>query len=283
MTETGEREPLPAMPLSPFVLIKGAGEMASAIAWRLYMANIRRICMLELERPLCVRREVSFCRALESGPAAVESVEAVAALGREAIEAAWGEQRIAVALASDWARNEGFDPGVVIDAILAKRNLGTTRDEAPLVIALGPGFEAGKDCHAAIETDRGHDLGRIIVSGRTAPNTGVPGNIAGHTDTRVLRAPVAGVFETDKCIGDPITTGAVVGQVAGHPVAARVDGVLRGLIRAGTEIPAGLKVGDIDPRGVSESCYTISDKARAIAGSALEAVLRHYNHPASPA
>jgi xanthine dehydrogenase accessory factor len=263
--------------VSPFILVKGAGEMASAVAWRLYMANMRRICMLDLDDPLCVRRQVSFCTALETGTAIVEGVRAVAARDRTEIEAAWEAHAIAVVRVSDRGSIDRPAPDVVIDAILAKRNLGTRQDEAQLVIALGPGFTAGADCHLVIETNRGHDLGRIITSGSAEPNTGIPGDIAGHTGERVLRAPVTGRFQSQRAIGDSVCRHDVVGQVAGHPVPARLDGMLRGLIRSGTAVTAGLKLGDIDPRGKREHCDTISDKARAIAGAVLEGVMRYCN------
>jgi xanthine dehydrogenase accessory factor len=268
--------------VSPFIVVKSAGEMASAIAWRLYMANMRRICMLDLDDPLCVRRQVSFCTALESGAAVVEGVRAVAARDRDEIEAAWKTQTIAVVRITDWGRIDDLAPDVVIDAILAKRNLGTSKDEARLVIALGPGFTAGADCHLVIETNRGHDLGRIITSGSAEPNTSIPGDIAGHTDERVLRAPAAGTFQSQRAIGDRVRRNDIVGHVAGHAVTARLDGMLRGLIRPGTAVTTGLKLGDIDPRGKREHCHTISDKARAIAGAALEGVMRYCNQP-SPA
>jgi xanthine dehydrogenase accessory factor len=268
--------------VSPFIVVKGAGEMASAIAWRLVMANLRHICMLDLDQPLCVRRQVSFCPALESGAAIVEGVRAVAARDWGGIEAAWQTRSIPVISTTDWARIDSPAPDVLIDAILAKRNLGTRKDEARLVIALGPGFTAGVDCQLVIETNRGHDLGRIIASGSAQANTGVPGSIAGHTDERVLRAPAAGTFDSQRAIGELVRRNDVIGQVAGHPVTAALDGMLRGLIRPGTAVTAGLKLGDIDPRGKREYCHTISDKARAIAGAVLEAVMRYCNQP-SPA
>jgi len=270
-------------PLSPFILVKSAGEMASAVAWRLHMANMRRICMLDLDNPLCVRRQVSFCTAFELGSAFVEGVEGVAARDWGDVDAAWAAGRIAVVRISDWERMETRAPDVLIDAILAKRNLGTRRDQADLVIALGPGFEAGRDCHLVIETNRGHNLGRIIASGGAEPNTHVPGPISGHTTTRVLRAPTAGVFGTTRGIGDSVSRDDVVGHVAGVPVTAQLDGMLRGLIRPGTSVRAGLKVGDIDPRGKREYCDTISDKGRAIAGAVLEGVMRYLNKPARAA
>lgn len=267
--------------MSPVILVKGAGEMASATAWRLYMAHMRRICMLDLDDPLCVRRQVSFCAALESGEAEVEGVRAVAVRNRDEIEAAWNKQVIPVVRISDWGRIGDLAPDVLIDAILAKRNLGTRKDQAGLVIAFGPGFTASVDCHLVVETNRGHDLGRIITSGSAAPNTSIPGEIAGHTVERVLRAPTAGRFESRRAIGDRVRKDDVVGLVAGHPVSAGLDGVLRGLIRGGTVVTHGMKVGDIDPRGNPQHCQTLSDKARAIAGAALEGVMRHYNAPSA--
>jgi xanthine dehydrogenase accessory factor len=266
-----------AAPISPFILIRGAGEMASAIAWRLFMANMTRICMLELPDPLCVRREVSFCTAFDRGGMSVEGVRAVVAANGEEMEAAWKEGAIAVMQVADWENAAAPAPDVVVDAILAKKNVATSLADAPLVIALGPGFAAGKDCHVVIETNRGHDLGRIILNGEAAPNTGVPGNIGGHTATRVLRAPASGIFETEREIGNHIAAGETVGTVAGKSVTAGLDGMLRGLIRPGTEVASGLKLGDIDPRGAREFCYTISDKARALSGSVLESVMRFHN------
>jgi xanthine dehydrogenase accessory factor len=265
--------------LSPFVLIKGAGEMASAIAWRLYMANLRRLCMLDLEQPLCVRRRVSFCVALKEAEVTVEGVRAQAVRDRPEMEAAWQHGAIAVMLTGDWARPRSGAPEVVVDAILAKRNTGTRLGDAPLVIALGPGFEAGVDCHLVVETNRGHDLGRLITRGCAAPNTHIPGDIAGYTAERVLRAPAAGVFVSPLQIGQRVQKGDVVGRVGDAPVAATIDGVLRGLIGSHTEVRAGTKVGDVDPRGAPGHCDTISDKARAIAGAVLEGVLRHCNRP----
>lgn len=253
--------------------------MASAVAWRLYMANMRRICMLDLEQPLCVRRRVSFCVALEAGEAAVEGVPALAVRTMKEINAAWKRKAIAVMLTSDWQRLRGAAPDVVVDAILAKRNTGSRIGDAPLVIALGPGFNAGVDCHLAIETNRGHNLGRVIIEGFAAPNTGVPGDIAGYTDERVLRAPAAGIFVSPLQIGHRVRKGELVGHVGDAPVTAAIDGVLRGLIASNTEIRAGTKLGDVDPRGAIEHCDTISDKARAIAGAVLEGILRRYNRP----
>ena len=253
--------------------------MASAVAWRLYMANIRRICMTELDAPLCVRRTVSFCTAIEAGSAQVEGVSACAVHDPADLEAAWRDGRIAVVGRRHWHSLASLAPDIVIDAILAKQNVATTMADAALVIALGPGFVAGRDCHVVIETNRGHDLGRVITEGAAEPNTGIPGDIAGHTEARVLRSPADGIFQSERQIGDRIKSGGIVGQVGGMPVVAGIDGILRGLIVPGTPVTAGLKLGDIDPRARPDHCHTISDKARAIAGAVLEAIMRHCNRP----
>ncbi len=263
--------------LSPFILIKGAGEMASGIAWRLYKANLRRLLLLDLPDPLCVRRTVSFCPALEGKPVQVEGVTATEARSLDCIRQAWAADQIPVVRTSDWVTIDGLKPDVVIDAILAKRNVGTLIGEAPLVIGLGPGFKAGSDCHLVIETNRGHNLGRIIEDGYAEPNTGQPGDIAGYTAERVLRAPKDGVFIAARKIGDLVRQGDAVGAVDGQPVEAKLAGVVRGLIRSKTPVQAGLKLGDVDPRGDAGYCHTISDKARTLGGAALEAVMRRYN------
>ena len=230
--------------------------------------------MLECPRPLAVRRGVAFCEAVYDGKHKVENVEAVCCNESDDIQRCWQEQKIAVIVDPTWRMLEQIKTNVVVDAILAKKNLGTEISEAQLVIGLGPGFVAKQNVHMVIETNRGHDLGRIITSGSAAPNTGVPGPIGGYTVERVLRAPAEGRFSTARKIGEQITKGEEVGNVAGHKVSAGIDGILRGLIRPDTQVQKGLKIGDIDPRGVENYCYTISDKARAVGGSVLEAVLR---------
>jgi xanthine dehydrogenase accessory factor len=259
------------------IVIKGAGEMASAVAWRLYMANFKKILMLEAAQPMAVRRKVSFCEALHDGSQIVEGVEAIMAGAIGSIHAAWEQGRIAVASDPKWLLSQQVRPKVVVDAILAKKNIGTRMADAELVIGLGPGFSAGQDVHMVIETNRGHDLGRILTTGSAQANTGVPGAIAGFTEERVLRAPVAGLFETTRSIGDLIKAGDFIGTVAGQEISSRIDGVIRGLIRSETKVTRGLKIGDVDARGQKQSCHTISEKARAIGGSVLEAVLRVYN------
>jgi len=262
------------------VAIKGAGEMASAIAWRLYMAHIRRIIMLERPSPLAVRRQVSFCEAVYEGRHTVEGVDALKVDSSAQAHAAWSLGAIAVLIDPDWNALRDLRPDVCVDAILAKKNLGTALSDAPLVIGLGPGFVAPRDVHMLIETNRGHHLGRVITTGGAEKNTGIPGKIDGFTVERVLRSPQDGCFEALLAIGDLVKQGDSVGSVGTAMVRAHVDGVVRGLIRSGTQVTKGFKLGDIDPRGNIEHCATISEKARAIAGSVLEAILRVYLAPA---
>jgi xanthine dehydrogenase accessory factor len=259
------------------VVIKGAGEMASGIAWRLSRSNFRRIAMLESPSPTAVRRLVCFCEAVHERVVEVEGIRAVLARDCREIPDAWREGAIPVLVDPEWKTIDALRPQVTVDAILAKRNLGTSLGEAELVLALGPGFEAGRDAHMVIETNRGHDLGRIIEAGRAQENTGLPGAIAGHTRERVLRAPRDGVFTPLATIRDTVRRGEPVGSVENVPVHAGVDGVLRGLLRAGTPVRQGAKLGDVDPRGEPGFCSTISEKARALGGSVLEAILRRYN------
>lgn len=257
--------------------IKGAGEMASAVAWRLFSANIRRLFMMEIEKPLAIRRAVAFSEAVYEGHHTVEGVEAVRVENAEAFGRAWTSGRIPVIVDPSWESVGRLNPHGVVDAVLAKRNLGTHLREASLVIGLGPGFTAGKDVHFVVETQRGHDLGRIIPEGGAAPNTGRPGNIEGFTAERVLRSPVDGILTSGLYIGDAVQKGDTVALVGDAAIRASLGGVLRGLLRPGTPVIRGLKVGDIDPRSRRDYCFTLSDKARAIAGSVLEAVCRVFN------
>ena len=251
--------------------------MASAVAWRVYMSNIRWILMLETDLPLAVRREVSFCEAVHDGSKTVEGVEATRVDQDAGVREVWAQGKIAVAADPEWKMLNHLQPNVVIDAILAKKNLGTHSHEAQLVIGLGPGFVAGQDVHYVIETNRGQNLGRILSTGSAEPNTGIPGDIGGYTEERILRAPCNGEFKAECSIGNVLKKGDRIGTVASDAVYANIDGVVRGLIRSPATIPQGLKIGDIDPRGNVAHCHTISDKARAISGSVLETILRAFN------
>ncbi|MBU1056388.1 MAG: EF2563 family selenium-dependent molybdenum hydroxylase system protein [Proteobacteria bacterium] len=257
--------------------IKGAGDMASAVAWRLYMANFKKIFMMEIPYPLAVRRGVCFCEAVHEGQKTIEGVQALKASSFEEIRKIWDKGKIAVVVDPEWKTLQKLQPDVLVDAILAKKNIGTKKSEATLVLGLGPGFCAGDDVHMAIETKRGHYLGRIITSGKPIPDTGIPGNIGGYTAERLLRAPAEGVFEARHDIGDIVKSGEVIANVGGAGLVAGIDGVIRGLIRPGTKVTKNMKVGDIDPRSDIGYCDTISDKAMAIAGSVIEAVMRTYN------
>jgi len=257
--------------------IKGAGEMASGIVLRLHRANICKIYMMEIPFPLAVRREVSFSEAVHDGRKCVEDVEAVRIDKTEAIPDLWKDNKIPMLIDPQGQCLNIIKPHVSIDAILSKKNLGTVMNEAPLVVALGPGFVAGKDAHFVIETNRGHNLGKIISSGTSEPNTSRPGSICGFSKQRVLRAPADGKFVALKAIGDPVKKNEAVASVHGNEIRSEIDGVLRGLIRPNTEVTRGLKVAAIDPRGRIDYCYTISDKARAVSGSVIEAVLRVFN------
>jgi len=259
------------------VVLRGAGEMASGVAWRLYRANIRRLVMLEVPAPLAVRRNVSFCEALHQGWQTVEGVQAVKAADIGGVQRAWDTGQIPLLVDPEGRLVSQLAPDVLVDATLAKRNLGTRMEDAPLVIGLGPGFSAGRDVHRVVETNRGHNLGRVIAAGPAEADTGIPGTIAGFSTERVLRAPATGVFSTRHRIGDRVQSGEVVGTVAGAAVTSGLDGILRGLIRPGTPVSAGLKLGDVDPRGEESYCHTISDKARAVAGGVLEAILGVFN------
>ena len=255
------------------VLIKGAGDLASGVAVRLHRAGLR-VVMTDLPRPTAIRRAVSFCRVISDGEAVVEDVRArFAPDAKQAMKIA-ADGQIAVLADPEAGCLAALRPAVLVDAILAKRNTGTAITDAPAVVALGPGFTAGLDCHAVVETMRGHDLGRVYYRGHAAENTGVPGDIGGYTSQRILRAPCGGVFHTVVEIGTVVRAGEVIATVNGEPVAAAIGGVVRGILPDGTPVAAGMKSGDVDPRGVVESCYTVSDKARAIGGGVLEAVLK---------
>lgn len=261
--------------------VKGAGEMATGLAWRLYQSNIHKIFMMEIETPLAVRRNVCFCDSVYVRKKIVEGVEAVRTEDESGIYKAWEKRQIAVIVDPCWKMIPKIKPDITVDATIAKKNLGTTMDEAPLVIGLGPGFEAGRDVHLVIETNRGHNLGRVLVSGTAEKNTGIPGSINGFTGERVLRAPAEGPFKSNLHIGNAVRAGDIIGTVDKIKVTAEISGVLRGLIKPGTMVIQGLKIGDIDPRNDREYCNTISDKARAVGGGVLEAVLRKFNNPSS--
>jgi xanthine dehydrogenase accessory factor len=262
------------------VLVRGAGEMASAVVHRLARAGFH-VVMTETPGPLAVRRAVSFCEAVYEGVKTVEGLTARLIDSPAEAEALWAAGELPLLVDPGLACLAELRPLVIVDATLAKADTGLRTHMAPLTIGLGPGFSAPEMVHLVIETNRGHDLGRLIYEGRAAANTGVPGDIAGHTHARVLRAPAQGVFSSDHHLGDVVQAGETVGLVGYAPVVSALPGILRGLIRPGTRVQAGLKLGDVDPRGRSEYLATISDKARAIAGSVLEGIMARFNRAGS--
>lgn len=258
------------------IVIKGAGEMASGVAWRLWQSGFR-LAMTETEDPLAVRRAASFCEAVYDGSKVIEGLQARRVDNAAQIPALWEAGVIPVMVDPEMTILESLHPEVLVEATLAKRNTGINKGMAPLVIALGPGFEAGVDAHFVVETNRGHHMGRIFETGRAEPNTGIPGTIAGKSWERVLRSPADGKFVTIVDLGGHVTEGQVVATVDSQPVIAQVGGILRGMLRSGTRVHKDQKLGDVDPRGDDEYLATISDKARALSGSVLEAIMRVYN------
>lgn len=254
------------------VLIKGAGDLATGIGCRLHRCGFS-VVMTEIAVPTTVRRTVAFSRAVYEGTALVEDVMGALCSSAEEIEDTWKRDQVAVIVDEACEIMNNWKPDIVVDAILAKENLGTKLTDAPIVIGVGPGFTAGLDCHAVVETKRGHNLGRCIWKGSAFPNTGVPGMIGGYDKERIIRAVSDGLFHGAVSIGDLVEKGDVVGYSGENPIYAQVGGVVRGLLQEGVPVTEGMKSGDIDPRGVVEHCWTISDKAAAIGGGVLEAIL----------
>lgn len=254
------------------VLIRGAGDLASGIALRLHRAHIR-VIMTDIEHPTAIRRTVAFSEAIRTGETTVEGVRARRAeTAGEALKVL-KEDMIPVLPDAEGRCIAALKPDAVVDAILAKRNLGTCITDAPVVIGVGPGFTAGQDCHAVVETMRGHTLGRVYYEGSALPNTGIPGLIGGFSGERVLRAPADGTFQPLRSIGDQVREGDIAATVNGVPMVCTLTGVLRGILPEGTQVCKGMKAGDIDPRCKVEHCYTASDKALAVGGGVLEALL----------
>jgi xanthine dehydrogenase accessory factor len=262
------------------VVVRGAGDLATGCIVRLVRAGFR-VAALETARPSAIRRTVSLSEAMYEGKAEVEEIRAVrvgsAAELKEALARFGPAGPVPLLEDPRCAVLSQVRPLALVDAIIAKRNLGTRIGMAEVVVALGPGFEAGVDADAVVETNRGHELGRVLTRGWAEPDTGIPGLVRGAGRERVLHAPVAGVVENLRRIGELVRAGEPVLALAGAdgrvPLTAGVDGILRGLIRPGYQAHAGMKVADVDPRGRREHCFTISDKALAVAGGVLEAIL----------
>lgn len=258
------------------ITIKSGGEMGSAVAWTLYQAGWRKILILETAHPQAVRRSISFCEAVYHGHCVVDQVPAALAADVHQVHLLWAADQIPVLIDPTWASLQAISPHILVDAIIAKRNLGTQLSDAPLVIGLGPGFKAGQDTHVVVETQRGPDLGRILTMGQAQANTGIPGAIGGFTHERVLRAPQDGVLVWSCALGDMVTQGQVLGQVDDLPIVAQIAGLVRGQIRPNGQVPRGLKLGDIDPRGDRRFLHTISDKGQALGQAVMDSILRFY-------
>lgn len=254
------------------VAIRGGGDLATGVAHRLVKSGFN-VVIFETPEPTVIRRTIAFASAVYGGSMEVEGIRAVKVHN---IKEAWDcfrVGRIPVLVDPFGASILELKPHIVVDAILAKINVGTHRKMAPIVIGLGPGFCAGDDVHAVIETNRGHNLGKVIYQGPAEPDTGVPGVIGGADYQRVLRAPVDGVIHNVREICSTVSRGEIIAYVEGNPVTSNLDGVLRGLIADGLTVKKNLKIGDVDPRCKIEYCYSISDKARAIGGGVLEAIM----------
>ena len=260
------------------VCIRGAGDLATGIAVRLFRANFK-IVMLDIANPTTVRRTVSFSEAVRLGKFSVEGIEAYKAENCEEARAVLDAGNIAVMVCPDGSVIKTLKPDVVVDAIIAKENLGTKISDAPVVIGVGPGFTVGVDCHAVVETKRGHTLGRAFyeTGSKAIANTGVPGNIGGYTVERVLRAPCEGVINPKREIGDIVTAGEIAAMINDTPLYCTIDGMLRGMLAPGVYVVEGMKCGDIDPRGKAADYLRVSDKALSIAGGVLEAIMKFHS------
>lgn len=254
------------------VVVRGGGDLATGVIYQLHQMGFS-VLVLETEKPSAIRRQVAFSQAVYEKEWTVEGVTAVLADSLQQAKEIKEAGKIPVLIDPMCQCLQEFQPHIVIDAIIAKKNLGTNREMADCVIALGPGFCAGKDAHFVIETQRGHDLGRVISQGYALPNTGIPGTIAGYDKERVIHAPAAGVWYGIAQIGDLVEAGQVIAKIDDTPVTATIAGVLRGILPNGYQVPKGFKVADIDPRlEEKKNCSTISDKARCIAAGVMQAI-----------
>ena len=253
-------------------MLRGGGDLATGVAWHLTRQGWP-VVVLELPEPLTVRRTVSLSTAVTDGEIIVQGMRGVRVDEPTKALAVTEQGDVAVLVAPELPPPDHARPDVVVDARMAKRNLDTCIDDAGVVVALGPGFTAGVDCHAVVETMRGPNLGRVVWTGQAQPDTGTPAELGGRSADRVVRAPASGRVEWRVDIGDVVAEGQPLGEVGGVTVQAPFDGVVRGAIRTGMRVRAGLKIGDVDPRGDPAECWKISDKALAVGNGVLEAVL----------
>lgn len=255
------------------VVIRGGGDLATGVAEVLYQSGFK-ILILDIEKPSSIRRSVCFSEAIYDGVTKVENIICKKVENENEIEKCWNEKIIPIMVDEKGEIIKKIKPDVVVDSIIAKKNLGTTRDMAPITIALGDGFEAGKDVDIVIETMRGHNLGRIITSGRAMKNTGIPGEIKGVSKDRVIYSLANGIFSSVKKIGDTVQKDEIIGYVGNVEIRGKISGVLRGIIREGYEVTENMKIGDIDPRiEEKNNCFTISDKARSLGGAVLKSIM----------
>ncbi len=252
-------------------VVRGGGDLATGVIHRLHHAGFP-VIVLELDQPRVVRRKVAVAQAIYEGQITIDHLHAIRAdFFAAAVTARGGD--IPVLIDPDGDSILGLRPQILIDARMCKKPLDTKIDSAEFVVGIGPGFVAGVHCHAVVETNRGHDLGRVIWKGAAQPDTGMPESVMGFEGDRVLRAPVQGVLHAKKEIGDLINKDDVIATVSDHPIIAKFNGALRGLIHDGLAVTANEKVGDLDPRGDPRYCFTISDKSLAVGGGVVEAVM----------
>ena len=264
--------------MKDLIIVRGGGDLATGTIYKLKKSGFP-VLILEAAAPSAIRRNVAFCEAVYQGTQTVEDMTCYLAESAEQAEQFLAQGKLAVLVDPAGESIAKLKPLAVVDGILAKKNLGTSRDMAPITVALGPGFTAGEDADAVVETKRGHNLGRVLWVGTAAPNTGIPGIIGGFGKERVIHCPAKGILRNVKRITDTVSKGEIIAVVETEtgtvPVEATLDGILRGLIRDGYPVNVGFKMADIDPRTDEYSnCFTISDKARCIAGGVLEAILQ---------
>lgn len=254
------------------VLIRGGGDLGSGVGLRLFRAGAL-LLVAELSKPLVVRRYVSFAEAVISGATFVEEVPAQKANSHEEVHVLLSKGIVPVVVDPVAESIQWWKPDVLVDARLQKSSPEIGIQAASMIIGLGPGFTAGVDCHAVVETKRGPTLGRVYWSGTAEADSGLPESVNGYVEERVLRAPQDGFFKSLVRICDFVTRGQVVAEVDGMPIHAQFDGVIRGLVMEGLQVTKGMKVGDIDPRKDPRLCSLVSDKSLAVGGGVLEAIL----------
>lgn len=258
--------------MNNLVIFRGGGDIATGSIQKIHRSGFK-VLVLEKEKPLCIRRTVSAASAMFEGEIQIENIKVKKVYNLNGIKKAFEEDMIPIIGDEKGLYIEKLKPLAVVDGILAKKNLGTHRDMAPITIGLGPGFTAGEDVDLVIETNRGHDLARLIFQGKAQANTGIPGNIQGFTSERLLKSPDTGQINVIKDIGQVVKKGEVLATVNGKNVVSGLDGMVRGMIGNGSWVKKGLKIGDVDPRKIKRNTITISDKARAIGGGVLEGIL----------